>query len=390
MKPRQKHLFLFILSVMLSKDVILEAHPDHGPVPDFVRVYSGNQATIRSIYILDSNCSYFLTDRIFARTGSTWKKMDLPVAQNISLLSLTAKNIGWFTVNTEINTSDLYYFNQDRIEKIRSPFANEICAAFFPEKELGIFAGWGELAVYAKGQFVKIPPPPTLSAIIKVYGTNQKNIWLLNGAKELFHLKNNLYDRILPHEQIKDFSFSEEEHGFVLCESSIFEITGNQSKKIIEHDALLNANRLAIIDHNDLWLIGENGLILNVHDGMLKKTDMILPADSSVISSDLIRFAWHPTTGIPSKYLKIYENGVKEIYSKLLADTTALIESSLLKPQNIYFWLVTTKQQPTDDEVRFTFVFGEKEWKTDFLDNEDQLMKELESEINAMEKKMKK
>ncbi|MEI6174775.1 MAG: hypothetical protein WCR01_13575 [Bacteroidota bacterium] len=123
---------------------------------------------------------------------------------------------------------------------------------------------------------------------------------------------------------------------------------------------------------------------------VFEKTDMILPADSSVISSDLIRFAWHPTTGIPSKYLKIYENGVKEIYSKLLADTTALIESSLLKPQNIYFWLVTTKQQPTDDEVRFTFVFGEKEWKTDFLDNEDQLMKELESEINAMEKKMKK
>ena len=273
MKPRQKHLFLFILSVMLSKDVILEAHPDHGPVPDFVRVYSGNQATIRSIYILDSNCSYFLTDRIFARTGSTWKKMDLPVAQNISLLSLTAKNIGWFTVNTEINTSDLYYFNQDRIEKIRSPFANEICAAFFPEKELGIFAGWGELAVYAKGQFVKIPPPPTLSAIIKVYGTNQKNIWLLNGAKELFHLKNNLYDRILPHEQIKDFCFSEAEHGFVLCESSIFEITGHQSKKIIDHDALLKVTRLAIIDHNDLWLIGENGLILNVHDGMLKKTD---------------------------------------------------------------------------------------------------------------------
>ena len=123
---------------------------------------------------------------------------------------------------------------------------------------------------------------------------------------------------------------------------------------------------------------------------VFEKTDMILPADSSVISSELIRFAWHPTPGIPSKYLKIYENGVKEIYSKSLSDTTVAIESDLLNPQAIYFWLVTVNQQPKDDEIRFTFVYGEKEWKTDFLDNEDQLMKELEGEINAMEKKIKK
>jgi hypothetical protein len=121
-----------------------------------------------------------------------------------------------------------------------------------------------------------------------------------------------------------------------------------------------------------------------------EKTDMIQPADSSVISADIVRFAWHATPGIALKYLKIYENGVKEVYSKSFSDTTTIIGSELFTPQNFYFWLVTVNQKPTDNELRFNFVFGDKDWKTEFLDNEDQWMKELETEINATEKKLKK
>jgi len=123
---------------------------------------------------------------------------------------------------------------------------------------------------------------------------------------------------------------------------------------------------------------------------VFEKTDMILPADSSVISSGVIRFTWHHTPGTPSKYLKIYENGVKEIYSKLHADTTVLVGSGLFKPQNIYFWLVTPNQKPTNNEVRFTFVYGDKEWKTEFLDNDSQMFKQLENDLKETEKKLKK
>ncbi len=121
-----------------------------------------------------------------------------------------------------------------------------------------------------------------------------------------------------------------------------------------------------------------------------ESTDMILPSDSSVISSDIIRFSWHPTPGNTSKYLKIYENGVKEIYSKLHADTTVIVGSELFKPKTLYFWLVSVNLKPTDDEVRFNFVYAEKNWKTEFIDNEEVWMKELEGELNATEKKIKK
>jgi|GEM_PF-611526 len=123
---------------------------------------------------------------------------------------------------------------------------------------------------------------------------------------------------------------------------------------------------------------------------VFEKADMICPADSSVITSDVIRFTWHHPPGTPSKYLKIYENGVKEIYSKFHTDTTDLVESRLFKPQKIYFWLVTPNQKPTDNELRFTFVYSNKEWKTEFLDNDDQMIKQLENELNETEKKLKK
>ncbi len=122
---------------------------------------------------------------------------------------------------------------------------------------------------------------------------------------------------------------------------------------------------------------------------IFERTDMILPADSSVISTETILFAWHPTPGVASKYLKIYENGVKEIYSRLLSDTTIVLQAELFLPQKLYFWLVTSNQQPTNDEVRFNFVRSNPDWKTEFLNLDDQLMKELENEINATEKKLR-
>jgi len=122
---------------------------------------------------------------------------------------------------------------------------------------------------------------------------------------------------------------------------------------------------------------------------MFETTEMILPADSSVIFSETILFAWRPAPGGAAKYLKIYENGVREIFSKLLSDTTFIINSELFSPQKIYFWLVSPNQQPTNDEVRFTFVKSNPDWKTDFLNLDDQLMNELENEINATEKKLR-
>lgn len=123
----------------------------------------------------------------------------------------------------------------------------------------------------------------------------------------------------------------------------------------------------------------------------LEPTPMIEPADSSVTSDDPVTFAWHlGTPGIP-RYLLIYENGVNVVYSKMLSDTTQTIEANLFKPDVIYFWLVSTSDTPSDKEPRFTFIAGESDWQTKFLDEQwEETMNELEGELEGLQGKIKK
>lgn len=120
-------------------------------------------------------------------------------------------------------------------------------------------------------------------------------------------------------------------------------------------------------------------------------TPMILPLDSSVVTVDPVTFAWHSgTPGVP-KYLLIYENGVKEVFSKMVVDTTLAVDASLFKPETLYFWLISNSDAPSDKEPRFTFLSGEPDWQDKFLDEQwEATMKELEGDLDALQDKLKK
>lgn len=122
--------------------------------------------------------------------------------------------------------------------------------------------------------------------------------------------------------------------------------------------------------------------------GVYEKTDMILPPDSSVITSYMVKFAWLRHAGNDPLYFFIYENGVNEIFSKKVKDTTVMVPSTLFKPQTIYFWLVSKNEKPTDNEPRFHFVYSDTDWKAEFLDDEA-TMKGLEDQIRKVNVKIK-
>jgi hypothetical protein len=118
-------------------------------------------------------------------------------------------------------------------------------------------------------------------------------------------------------------------------------------------------------------------------------TAMIAPADSSTVSTNPVTFTWRlGTPGVP-KYLLIYENGVREICSKMLADTTFSLDASLFKPEVIYFWLVSASSTPSDKEPRFTFIYGEPGWEDKFLEDWSATLEELENDTDALMQRMK-
>ncbi|MEI7491998.1 MAG: hypothetical protein WCK92_11405 [Bacteroidota bacterium] len=119
-----------------------------------------------------------------------------------------------------------------------------------------------------------------------------------------------------------------------------------------------------------------------------EKTSMILPADSSVLTSGQVTFAWHPGNPGEERYLLIYENGVTQVYSKLVSDTSIVMDAALFKPQVIYFWLVSNTPQPSDKEPRFTFIHAEEDWQNKVLDDWAATMKELEGQLDGLKQKM--
>lgn len=120
-----------------------------------------------------------------------------------------------------------------------------------------------------------------------------------------------------------------------------------------------------------------------------ESTLMILPADSSVVSANPLTFKWHMDSYDSPIYLLIYENGVKQIYSKMISDSTISLEAKLFKPDVIYFWLVSNSPTPTDKEVRFTFIQGAPDWQNKMLEDWAATMKELEGQMDGLKQKMK-
>lgn len=121
-----------------------------------------------------------------------------------------------------------------------------------------------------------------------------------------------------------------------------------------------------------------------------EKTAMILPADSSVITSASLTFTWHVESFDSPVYLLIYENGVKEVCSKMLSDTTITLDAGMFKPDLIYFWLVSSSPTPSDKEVRFTFLIGEPDWQDKAVQEWSATMKELQGQMDTTREKMNK
>ncbi len=121
-----------------------------------------------------------------------------------------------------------------------------------------------------------------------------------------------------------------------------------------------------------------------------EKTLMILPADSSVVSADPLIFQWHMDSYDSPVYLLIYENGVKQIYSKMISDSTISLEANLFQPDVMYFWLISSSPAPSDKEVRFTFIQGAPDWQNKMLEEWAATMKELQGQMDSLRMKMKK
>jgi len=121
--------------------------------------------------------------------------------------------------------------------------------------------------------------------------------------------------------------------------------------------------------------------------GVFEQVAMIQPKDSAIISSDSLKFIWQKPKNINALYFILYENGLKKILNISCKDTCLTINSNILMQNKMYFWLVSTNENPTNNEVRYHFIFDDKNWKENYLINMESIKEELLNKGEKMKEK---
>jgi len=266
------HTSRVVLLFLLSLNICLSARAEVKFHPQFIKVNSETRANIRRVFAPDTSCTYFLTDKIFAREGTQWKRLNLPDARTIDLFFPLAKDDFWYTANTPLHTSVMYHYDHGRTEKVTSPFANEIIALCFPGKNLGFISGWFEMAVYAEGVVGRIPPTPSMREIIKTEGTSVDRFWCLSAKHELFQYSGKVYRRMLQNRIVNDFCMEGPGHGFILCEDAVFEYDHGRFSLFFESQELKKVRKLAVYNKT-LLFIGSGGFISMLQDKTYQRLD---------------------------------------------------------------------------------------------------------------------
>lgn len=308
--------------------------------PQFIKVNSHTRSRITKIAMTSDKSGYFLAGNIFCFDKFDWARLDIPISQPINLISPFEYGDYWLTINTPLNTSELFHYINNRLEKVSSPFANPIAAIHFVNKELGFFAGWNEIAVYSNGKFYNLAAPTTTRPFIKIHGISEARFWVLAESNELFLFEQKAYKRILAEEKVIDICFYDGSNGVILCASGIFSVSGSQCRKIFSHSDLEFATRIEAKDPDDIWLAGEKGLVRRLnhgilqaipHPGMENLKDICLGSNNDVwISGDMglllysgsMQIAQSPPDNPGFTKQKLYEYGgeANDEYGVAIAD----------------------------------------------------------------------
>ncbi len=233
----------------------------------FRKVNSGTKSDIRSISEDKSGSLYFLTDKIYTLDKDTWRKVDVSVEEKIYYFNALSINNFWFNVNQVTNTCVLYHYRNGITEIMRPPLANSITSMYFPSENTALFAGYADMAVYDNGRFRSLPPSPARYGIIRIFGENSTDFYILTGKGGLFHYRNGSYRTVLADKAVSDFCFSAMQDGYILAGRELFRVDNAGIHLVYISADFQHVNKMFLAKTGDVLMVGEKGLIMSFRDG---------------------------------------------------------------------------------------------------------------------------
>lgn len=224
---------------------------------------------------------YFLTDQVFRLKGDKWERQDLQVEGKISMFCPVASADYWFSVDQVTNTSILYHHDKGVTKNISSPVSNHITSLFVSSSQSGCLSSYSDVVVFHNNAFNKLRPAPVRFVIEKLFTTDFDSIWGLTNNGEFFLYHKGRYERMLAHQQVKDFEFLQSTIGYVVANDEIFEVT-QDGMHLQYKDSLIDSfNCILPLREGELLLAGKQGKIATLNGNRLTMLPPVCHEDLS-------------------------------------------------------------------------------------------------------------
>ncbi len=218
-----------------------------------IKMFSRDKGIIAGRFLLEYNAGRW-----------SISKSQPPSFRVDDIFATNEKNI-WLTNNTSSNYSELYHFNGTKWQIIDHPFANTIAAMVLSDRGIEWLGGDRELARKNGGAWEYVPYPLSAGSITSIFSADSNRAWITTTSGKLLFYDGAHWYVYLKNEFI-NYNFSDSpNHGFILAKDKLYERSGFHFTIHSQYNLLSQIVKIAVVDKDDIWGIGNNGLVLHYY-----------------------------------------------------------------------------------------------------------------------------
>jgi len=230
----------------------------------WVQTASPIYSDLQSIYIFSHKTGVAAGKQILILKDTKWIEMKKqPPVKIASVFAIDTNSIFAYSTNL-YQESELYHWNGENWNKIYHPIVNNIFSMYFKNESFGAIGGTGEIAVFNNNKW-KFLPPVINTNVISVFIDKDSIFWVLSDDHTLFKYQSDW----------KQINFSVPIYNIKMHNDEIY-ITGNDFwgkvvsdtiQKITINKDLGKIKSFSVINDQEVFAIGDNGLILHYLNG---------------------------------------------------------------------------------------------------------------------------
>ena len=260
-----------ILWVILLFFPVLSLKAGETDFPTFTCVFSPVNSDLRFITFFSPEYGMASGKQILVYKNNRWTKYASQPPVAVDLIFPLDSNSIFVASRTKFQESELYFGNGRHWEKIWFPLANSIAAMYFTDRNNGVVAAMGEIAVLRNNHWKWLPPPSNKS-ITSILIDKDSSIWIQMHHAPLFKydgkwskIKNSDQTKFLRYKNDTVFLMNDNSFGYVNNRDSVITLsTGNDFKQLFSFLPLNKDEAIAV---------GTDGLIMYYKNGHWKQIE---------------------------------------------------------------------------------------------------------------------